>query len=124
MKNIFLALVFLCTVNLHAKDYKVFHTSLCYDLLSSFANYEELITHPFFENSLAKDTLFISDIKLINEKVRPSNICNFYASLPTDKDSLNACLSFFSTIHPTNIPEKWRGKYVDNIYEYPLFRPK
>ncbi len=116
MKRTVFNILLLFVISVNAQEYKVFHKSICYDLLSNFVNYEELIAHPFFENSLAKDTAFISDVKLINEKVRPSNICNFYASLPTDKDDIKACLTFFSSVQRHNIPDKWEGKYVDNIF--------
>lgn len=98
------------------QDYKVFHTSICYDMLSSFDKYEKLTAHPFFENTLAKDSSFIRDVIIINQKIRPSNICNLYASLPSDKDDVIECYRFFETIEKEDIPEKFKGNYIENIF--------
>lgn len=114
-KNITLLLISFSTL-VFGQDYKVFHTSICYDMLSSFNNYEKIISNPFFENTLAKDTIFINDIEIINQKVRPSNICNLYASLPTDKDDIKKCLDFFYSLEQEDVPEKFKGKYVANIF--------
>lgn len=114
-KNITLLLIFFSTLTF-GQDYKVFHTSVCYDMLSSFDKYESVIGNPFFENTLAKDTMFINDVGIINQKVRPSNLCNLYASLPTDKEDVVKCLDFFNSLEQEDVPEKFKGKYVDNIF--------
>ncbi|WP_373820602.1 hypothetical protein [Porphyromonas loveana] len=98
------------------QTHEVFHTSLCYDMLSSFNKYEDIIKSPYFESTLAKDTVFINDIEIINKKVRPSNICNLYASLPTDKDDASKCYDFFTSLKQEDIPEKFNGQYVNNIF--------
>jgi len=114
-KNITLLLILFSTLTF-GQNYEVFHTSVCYDMLSSFDKYEKIISNPFFENTLAKDTMFIKDIEIINQKVRPSNICNLYASLPTDKDDVVKCLKFFNSLEQEDVPEKFKGKYVANIF--------
>ncbi len=107
--------VFLSTVAFGQK-HKVFHTSVCYDMLCSFDNYEELITNPFFNNILAKDSTFKADIKSIKQNVRPSNICNLYASLPSDKNNIKECFLFLKALRKENIPEEFMGQYVENIF--------
>ncbi len=116
MKKEFALLLILFSTLTFGQEYKVFHTSICYDMLSSFNNYEKIISNPFFENTLAKDTIFIKDIEIINQKVRPSNICNLYASLPTDKDDIVKCYYFFKSLKKEDIPVKFKGKYVENIF--------
>lgn len=116
MKKVFSLILALWTSLAFAQEYKVFHTSVCYDMLSSFDKLEEIISQPFFANTLAKDSLFIKEVRTINQHVRPSNICNLYASLPSDKDDVSACLHFFSTLKQEDIPTKFRGKYVESIY--------
>jgi len=114
-KNVTLLLIFFSTLTF-GQNYKVFHTSVCYDMLSSFDKYEKIISNPFFENTLAQDRMFIKDIEIINQKVRPSNLCNLYASLPTDKDDVIKCLYFFNSLEEEDVPEKFKGKYVANIF--------
>ena len=113
---LFCALTFSQSPQKSPNNYKVFHTSVCFDLLSSFASYEELLEHSFFEHSLAKDSVFISEVQTINDKIRPSNICNFYASLPTNKDDIDTCLAFFLSVKQKDIPDKWQGKYIENVF--------
>ena len=114
-KNLLLTLILLSTV-VFGQKHKVFHTSVSYDMLSSFDNYEELISNPFFKNTLAKDSTFKADVKSINQKVRPSNICNLYASLPSDKNNTKECFFFLKALRKENIPEEFMGQYVDNIF--------
>lgn len=114
-KNLLFILILLSTV-VFGQKHKVFHTSVCYDMLSSFDNYEELISNPFFKNTLANDLTFKTDIKSINQNVRPSNICNLYASLPSDKNNTEECFLFFKTLNKENIPEEFMGQYVENIF--------
>lgn len=54
-------------------DYKVFHTSICYDLLSSMEYSEKLLNTPEFQN-LKNDILFINSLDKVNEYVKASNI--------------------------------------------------
>lgn len=99
-----------------AQSYKVFHTSVCYDMLSSFDKCEKIVNNTFFANKLTKDTVFIMDIETIKQKIRPSNICNLYSSLPTDKDDVVKCLDFFHSLKQEDIPERFNGEYVANIF--------
>jgi len=85
-------------------------------MLSSFDSYEKLISNPFFKNTLARDSNFIADIKSINQKVRPSNICNFYASLPSDKTNTKECYLFLKSLRKEDIPDEFMGQYVENIF--------
>lgn len=102
--------------NLYSQEYKVFHTSICYDLLCSIEQSENVLSHPVFQNTLATDSLFISKVNHINEKVRASNLCNFHSSLSTSKDNLDSCIVFFDTIKRSDIPKEYEGKYIDNIF--------
>lgn len=116
-KIIYLLLSFIFGVNLFAQEYKVFHTSASYDLLCSIEQYENVLSHPAFANTLSADSIFISKIKHINQTVRASNLCNLYSSLPTSKNSLDSCIAFFDSIKRCDIPKEYEGKYVDNIFD-------
>lgn len=95
---------------------KVFHTSLCYDLLSSIENHETLAESLMYKKNLIDDSIYQSNIKLINETVKASNLCNLYASLPTNKDNIDDCIAFFTYFYPKQIPQKFQGKYVERIF--------
>lgn len=117
MKKTLLSILLLINTVAFGQNHKVFHTSVCYDMLSSFDSYEKLISNPFFENTLAGDLNFITDIKLINQKARPSNICNLYASLPSDKFNTKECYLFLKSLRKEDIPEEFMGQYVENIFD-------
>lgn len=97
-------------------DYKVFHTSICYDLLSSMEYSEKLLNTPEFHN-LKNDTLFINSLDKVNEYVKASNICNLYSIANLSKDDLCECLFFFDTYNPDSVPTEYKGKYLQNIYK-------
>lgn len=116
MNKIFLSVILLINFNLYSQSQKVFHTSLCYDLLSSIENYATLTESSVYKNILINDSVYQSNIKLINETVRASNLCNLYASLPTNKDNIDDCIAFFTSLYPEQIPQKFQGKYVEKIF--------
>lgn len=117
MRKTFLGIILLISLKIYSQDYKVFHTSICYDLLSSIENYETLAESSMYNFFLTNDSTYLSNVKLINETVKASNLCNLYASLPTNKDNINDCIAFFTFFSLEQIPEEFQGKYAERIFK-------
>lgn len=78
----------------------LFRTSVCFDLLASIQHCDEVLQHAEYFGRLAGDSLFSACTAEINERLRASNLCNFYHRFGGDKDDLRACVGFFNRLSP------------------------
>ena len=77
---------------------KLFVTSPSFDLIASLQNFDKnLATAPQF-GALAADSMFRQRLTKINDEVRASKLCNFYARFKADKNNPDSCVAFFRTI--------------------------
>lgn len=108
MKRIFLFLIVAATGLLPIKaadlqteapvSSKLFTTSPSFDLIASLQNFDEnLASTPRF-SALAADSLFRHRLAKINDSVRASKLCNFYARFKADKNDTDSCVAFFRKI--------------------------
>lgn len=116
MKKILIILFLFFAPNLRAEEYQLFHTSICYDLLSSIQYYETLFNEDEFGSKLKEYDNLPTLLESINDKVKASHLCNLYSILPTDKDNIDSCITFIEKYTPEILPEAERsGKYLENI---------
>lgn len=76
---------------------ELFTTSMCFDMLGALQYYEKIEEVPQF-SKLKSDSVFIRALAKINDNVRTSKLCNFYAKFGGDKDVADSCVYFFNML--------------------------
>ncbi len=93
----------------------LFNTSVSFDLLAVFPQTDTLVVEPFFAETLGKDSLFVSRARHIDEKVRPSKLCNLYSLSNRSKDNPAEVVDFFATFDPNALPQSVQGAWINQI---------
>ena len=118
MKVKFLFLIVLC-MNILSQTFgqKLFHTSVCYDLLSSIDKIgkEDNINKFYTETGLIHDSLFMACASKVHKTVRASNLCNIYSTSQSNKDNIQQCIEFFTNLNTNNVPEEYKGAWLERI---------
>ena len=96
---------------------ELFHTSVCYDLLSSIDKFEEKgsLDQFYTETGLINDSLFIACASTVHKNVRASNLCNIFSTAQSDKNDIQSCIDFFKGLNTQNVPPKYQGAWLDRI---------
>lgn len=95
----------------------IFHTSLCYDLLSTVDKFEDTqdLNGFFTESGLVNDSMFMVCAANIHKKVRASNLCNLYSIACMDKDDIQQCLDFFREVDVDTLPDEYKGGWLSRF---------
>lgn len=96
---------------------ELFHTSVCYDLLSTIDKFDNInkLDKFYTETKLINDSIFIACASTIHKTVRASNLCNIYSTSQSDKDDILQCINFFSTLQTNNVPNQFKGEWLNRI---------
>ena len=117
MKFKLLLMAIVCQASFQIQAQNIFHTSVCYDLLSTIDQCEDMDKlDPFYsETGLVNDSLFIANACKIHKKVRASNLCNLYSTARLDKNNTRQCIRFFSELDTCKLPENYKGAWLERI---------
>lgn len=117
MKSKILLAVIVCLASSRILAQDIFHTSVCYDLLSTIDQFEDMEKlDPFYsETRLVNDSLFIANACKIHKKVRASNLCNLYSIARLDKNNVRQCIRFFSELDTCKVPDNYKGAWLERI---------
>ncbi len=93
---------------------KLFTTSKCFDMIASLQYFDKIKDVPQFQN-LANDSIFITNLNVINDNVSASKLCNFYAMLNGDKNNVDLCETFFSSLADESSGSDQESEWIKNI---------
>lgn len=86
---------------------KIFTTSKCFDMLAALQYFDKLENSERFR-PLTRDSVFVGSLTEINNSVKASKLCNFYARFGSDRNNTDSCLMFFENLSVQTLPgEEW-----------------
>jgi len=93
---------------------RLFTTSRSFDLIASLQYFDKIKNIPQFTR-LAKDSVFVRQLRHVNDNVTASKLCNFYSTFGGDKDNTNNCVIFFMEMGTNDSINNTDADWIKNI---------
>ena len=90
----------------------IFTTSQCFDLLCTPQYIETIKAQPQFA-LLFSDSVFVSNIAVVNSNCSASKLCNLYAELKGDRNSITQCLYIVQHLDSLAANIEWASNIVE-----------